>query len=210
MTSPNLPMNEDDLVNVRAETSENFVTITLLKQYTYCPRVVYYETCTPGVRPVTYKMQVGTDAHDYERKRAARRSLAAYQLPGGKRHFDVRLVSRSLYLSALIDEVIVTDDEAFVVDYKLADWAGDNHLMQLAAYSLLLEEAFNLPVHRGFIYLMKSRHFESVPIDTTLRNSVLETLKSIERIRLYEYMPPPVEQKNKCESCEFRRFCSDI
>jgi CRISPR-associated exonuclease Cas4 len=210
MTSPHLPMNEDDLVNVQAETGEKFVTITLLKQYTYCPRVVYYETCTPGVRPTTYKMQAGTDAHDYERKRAARRSMAAYQIPAGERRFDVRLLSPTLYLSALIDEVVITDDEAFVVDYKLAEWAGDNHLMQLAAYSLLLEEAFNLPVHRGFIYLMKSRQFESVPIDAALRNSVLETLESIARIRLYEYMPPPVEQKNKCESCEFRRFCGDI
>lgn len=207
---PNLPMNDDEADLIEPETPHEFVTISLLKQYTYCPRVAYYETCTPGIRPRTYKMQAGTLAHEHERERAARRTLTAYQLPAGERHFDVHVFSPRLNLSGLIDEIVLTSDEAIVVDYKLAGWMGDNHLIQLGAYSLLAEEAFNLPIHRGFIYLMKPRHFESVPIDEPLRNSVMETLENIQRIRLYEYMPPPVDQPNKCASCEFRRFCNDI
>ena len=206
----NLPTNDEDDTLIEPETGELLVTITLLKQYTYCPRVVYYETCTPGIRPRTYKMQAGEDAHKRERERAARRTLTAYQVPSGERHFDVRIISPTLQLSGLIDEVVLTPDEAIVVDYKLAGWMGENHLIQLGAYSLLVEEAFKLPVHRGFIYLMKPRRFESAPIDEPLRNSVMETLQSIQHIRLYEYMPPPVEQPNKCASCEFRRFCNDI
>lgn len=206
---PNLPTNDEDLL-IEPERGEELVTITLLKQYTYCPRVVYYETCTPGVRPSTYKMQAGKQAHERERERAARRTLTAYQVSEGEHRFDVRLLSRRLNLSGLIDEVVLTPDEAMVVDYKLAGWTGENHLIQLGAYSLMVEEAFNLPVHRGFIYLMKPRRFESVPIDEVLRNSVMETLKNIDRIRLYEYMPPPADQPNKCASCEFRRFCNDV
>lgn len=207
---PNLPTSDEDDRLIEPERGEEMVTISLLKQYTYCPRVVYYETCTPGVRPRTYKMKAGTDAHERERERAARRTLTAYQIPEGERHFDVRLLSPKFNLSGIIDEVVLTPDEAIVVDYKLAGWMGDNHLIQLGAYSLMVEEAFSLPVHRGFVYLLKPRHFESVPIDEPLRNSVMETLKSIDRIRLYEYMPPPVDQPNKCASCEFRRFCNDI
>ncbi|MDX1993571.1 MAG: CRISPR-associated protein Cas4 [bacterium] len=210
-TYPDLPMNEDDMLEVAPETSvEDAVPISLLKQYIYCPRVVYYETCTPKVRPTTYKMEAGNDAHDRERSRAARRTLFAYHAAGGERHFDVRILSAKLSLSGLVDEVVIAPEEAIVVDYKMADWAGDNHLIQLAAYALLVEEAFRLPVRRGFIYLMKARQFEEVAIDEALRNSVLETLQNIQRIRYYEYMPPPVEAKNKCLSCEFRRFCNDV
>jgi CRISPR-associated exonuclease Cas4 len=207
---PNPPTNDDGEVLIEPERGEELVTITLLKQYTFCPRVVYYETCTPGVRPTTYKMQAGNDAHERERQRAARRTLTAYQIPTGERHFDVRIISPNLNLSGIVDEIVLTPEEAIVVDYKLAGWTGDNHLIQLGAYGLMVEEAFNLPVHRGFIYLLKSRQFESVPIDEALRNSVMETLKSVDRIRLYEYMPPPVDQPNKCAGCEFRRFCNDI
>lgn len=206
---PDLPTNDDE-ARIEPERGEEMVTISLLKQYVYCPRVVYYETCTPGVRPHTYKMLAGNEAHDRERERAARRTLTAYQIPTGERHFDVRLLSPKLNLSGLIDEVVLTPDEAIVVDYKLAGWTGENHIIQLGAYSLMVEEAFAFPVYRGFIYLLNPRRFESVPIDEALRNSVLETLKSIDRIRLYEYMPPPVDQPNKCTSCEFRRFCNDV
>jgi CRISPR-associated exonuclease Cas4 len=208
---PDLPMNEDDLIHIPPETAdEDVVTISLLKQYLYCPRIAYYETCTPNVRPLTYKMKMGRDAHDRERNRAARRTLVAYHLPVGERHFDVRWVSRKLRLSGMVDEVVVTPDEALVVDYKMSDWVGDNHRIQIGAYALLMEEAFARPVSRGFIYLMKVRRFEEVPIDEALRNSVLDTLQHIDRIRRYEYMPPPVEMKSKCASCEFRRLCNDV
>ncbi|MCC7206792.1 MAG: CRISPR-associated protein Cas4 [Anaerolineae bacterium] len=208
---PNLPTNDDeDAALIEPETGEEQVTISLLKQHTYCPRVVYFETCTPGIRPRTYKMQAGQDAHERERQRAARRTLTAYQLPAGERRFDVRLVSEKLGLSGVVDEVVLTPEEAIVVDYKLASWIGENHLVQIGAYGLMVEEAFQLPVRRGYIYLLKLRRFESVPIDEPLRNSVMETLRNIQRIRLYEYMPPPVDQPNKCASCEFRRFCNDI
>lgn len=220
---PDPPMNEDNaqptpdmesssnpLEYVPPEQSADWVTISLLKQYIYCPRVVYYETCTPGIRPTTYKMQAGADAHEQERKRAARRNLSAYQLPEGERRFDVRLVSPTLQLSGLIDEIVLHPQEAIVIDYKLASAVGDNHLVQVAAYALLVEEAYGLPVHRAYLYLMQSRTFEMVLIEAALRNSVLETIQHIQRIRLYEHMPPPVEARSKCKACEFRRFCNDV
>ncbi len=205
----NLPTNDDDAL-IRPELGAELVTISLLKQYTYCPRVVYYETCTPGVRPRTYKMDAGEEAHERERSRAARRTLTAYQVPEGERRFDVRLRSAKLGLSGIVDELVLTPDEAIVVDYKLAERTSANHLIQLGAYGMMVEEAFNLPARRGFIYLLKPGRFESVSIDESLRNSVMATLEAIERIRRYEYMPPPVDQPSKCESCEFRRFCNDV
>lgn len=186
------------------------LTITLLKQHTYCARVVYYETCTPDVRPRTYKMLAGEAAHQRERERAARRTLFAYQIKDGERRFDVRLTSPNLGLTGIIDEVVLMADQALVVDYKLAEWVGENHQLQLTAYALLVEEAFQLPVKQGFVYLMKAKRFESVPVTPQFRNSVLEAIREIEIIRQREYLPPPTSQARKCESCEFRRFCSDL
>ncbi len=208
---PNLLMNDDDEVaRIQPERGEDLITITLLKQYSYCPRVVYYETCMPGIRPRTYKMVAGAEAHERERERAERRTLAAYQISEGERRFDVRVISRQLGLSGLIDEIVLTPHEAIVIDYKMTTRARDNHMIQIGAYSMMVEEAFNLPVLRGYIYLIDLHRFEFVPIDAPLRNSVLETLKNVNHIRHNEYMPPPVDQHFKCESCEFRRFCNDI
>jgi CRISPR-associated exonuclease Cas4 len=186
------------------------LTSTDLKQYTYCPRVIYFEACTPGIRPTTYKMKAGNDAHDRERERAARRTFHAYQIVEGERHFDVRLRSTALGLSGLIDEIVITEDEVIVVDYKLSSWTGDNHLVQLAAYAIMAEEVYQRPAHRGFVYLMKTRQFNECPVTPALRNSVIDTIHHIRRIRLYEQMPPPIDNRNKCAGCEFRRFCGDV
>jgi len=210
-TNPSEFETDDESLFIRPEIPPDMlIAVTLLKQYAYCPRIVYYETCTPRVRPTSSKMQAGHDAHERERNRAARRTMSAYQIPTGERHFDVRIRSEKMGLSGLIDELVITEDEAIVVDYKMSSRVGANHLLQLAAYSILVEEAYQVAVRRGFIYLMTARRFEEVPVEVGLRNSVAAAIAETERIRIYEYMPPPVEQLSKCESCEFRRFCNDI
>jgi len=207
--------NDEELEYAELESdwndpTQDDLTITLLKQYTYCPRVAYFETCTPDIRPHTYKMEAGIKAHEYERQRAARRTLSAYQIPDGDRRFDVRIRSERLGLVGIIDEVVVTPAEVIVVDYKMASWMGDNHQVQLTAYAILAAEFFSFPVNVGYIYLMNTRRFQKMAIDEASRNSVYETIKLIDRIRLQEYMPPPTIQRNKCATCEFRRFCNDV
>ncbi len=193
----------------RAELAEA-LTITLLKEYAYCPRVVYYETCTPGVRPTTYKMEAGAAMHTQEKRRAARRTLAAYQVPDGDRQFDVRLHSAALGLVGKVDELVLMPNEVIPVDYKMSVWLGDNHMIQIAAYAMMAEETFNLPAKRGYVYLLKGRRYAAVEITAALRNEVLAVIPEIDRIRYTEYMPPPPANTNKCTACEFRRFCNDV
>src|SRR5260221_6187792 len=138
------PIDQPDSESEWDDPTQDDLTITLIKQYTYCPRIVYFETCTPDIRPRTYKMEAGTKAHERERQRAVRRTLSAYQVPEGERHFDVRVRSETLGLVGIIDEVVVTQDQVIVVDYKMASWTGENHQMQLAAYAMLVSEAFAL------------------------------------------------------------------
>src|SRR5688500_16639156 len=84
------------------------LTVTDLKQYIYCERILYYHHCLPDVRPTTYKMQAGTDAGADEKARAARRSYAAYSLDGmdASRHFDVPVSSGHLGMTGIVDEVV--------------------------------------------------------------------------------------------------------
>jgi hypothetical protein len=47
--------------------------VTDVKQYACCPRLVYYHTCLPDVRPLTYTMQAGIQSHQQEDEREHRR-----------------------------------------------------------------------------------------------------------------------------------------
>ena len=117
------------------------ITVTDLKQFSYCGRAVYDERCLPHIRPRTFKMDAGRDEHKLEQKRATRRTLRKYAVAEGKRTFDVVLTDPALGLTGMLDEVVTSaTGEQFPVDYKLANQVSDNHRLQLAAYAHLLEQ----------------------------------------------------------------------
>jgi len=184
--------------------------VTDLKQWVYCPRILYYQLCLPDVRPVTYKMEHGVEAGQAEEGREERRSLRSYGLSEGEREFNVPLVSERLGLRGEADLVITTAEEVIPVDYKFSAIDGPHFKMQLAAYGLLLEETRGARVRQGFLYLIPERRAERVPIDERLRAKTLAALEAMRRMLDTEKMPAPTPQLRKCVACEFRRFCNDV
>lgn len=186
--------------------------VTDLKQWAYCPRVVYYEFCLPNVRPTTYKMEAGREAGLAEQERERRRSLRTYGLETGRREFEVSLLSSTLGLRGKPDMVIWLDAarEAIPVDYKLSETAGEHFKLQLAAYGVMLEESTGYTVKRGFLYSIPKRRAEEIRIDRRLRDKLMATLTEMHRVLRYEAMPAPTPNRNKCLACEFRRFCNDV
>lgn len=188
--------------------------VTDLKQWVYCPRVLYYHTCLPQVRPVTYKMEAGIEAGEREVARELRRGLRAYGLEGGKREFNVSLSSQRLGLRGVVDMVIwlegVKGEDFVPVDYKLSRVAGEHFKLQLAAYALMLEEMDGGHAKRGFLYFIPLRRVEEVRLDKRLRDKLLRALDAMHRMLWTEGMPLPTSRRGKCVTCEFRRFCNDV
>jgi CRISPR-associated exonuclease Cas4 len=191
--------------------------VTDLKQWTYCPRVLYYRYCLPEVRPTTDLMAEGIRRHSDEVGREERRSLRMYGLSAGERAFDVPLRSAALGLRGRLDLAIAVPHraaagaEAIVVEYKDSEKpAGPHFKLQLAAYALLLEEAWSLPVRRGFIYAIPLRQAEIISITPALRHKVQQTIATMRAMVAGEQMPPAPASRRPCVSCEFRRFCNDV
>ncbi len=69
-----------------------------LKQFEYCPRIVFYNTVMPLERKVTFKMHRGTEAELRLDALEKRRSLRRFKLAQGERQFHVWLHSEKLVL----------------------------------------------------------------------------------------------------------------
>lgn len=190
--------------------NEQPFTITDLKQHIYCARISYYHLCLPDVRPVTRKMTLGIEKHTEEQERAARRTMAMVAHVSGERRFDVDLASSKLNLTGRVDELVLTDDEVIVVDYKIASQSGAHYEVQLAAYAMMAEEMYLLPAHRGIIYLTKAKKVVEIRISSQLRQKVTKALAEMMVIQRSENMPSPTEWGQRCRDCEFRRFCNDV
>jgi len=213
MTRPTSdPVPEDD----QGLEDAWLVRVTDLKQWAYCPRVVYYQYCLPGIRPITFKMEMGIEAQDRVEGLEDRRSLRAYGVSEGVRHFNVSVVSHRLQCTAQVDMVIETelaagDRQLVIVDFKLSRREpGRNFKLQLACYGMMLAEAWGIPANRGYIYLIPQRRAEEVIFTPRLRRDAETLLAEIRRTVLAQRTPEATSQRQRCVDCEFRRFCNDV
>lgn len=187
--------------------------VTDLKQWAYCPRILYYLVCLPDVRPRTYLMDIGKEVGEEEARREIRRSLRAYRLAEGRRELDVAVQSKTWGLRGRVDLVIWVDEpspgEVIPVDFKFSHRAGEHFQLQLMAYGVLLEEMSGKPAHRGFLIEIPLRRAVEVPFTPALRAKMKEILEQMRGVLESERLPPPTAQLQRCVSCEFRRFCND-
>ncbi len=185
--------------------------VTDVRQYVYCPRIVYFTCCLPLKRPVTYKMVEGQLAHEETAALERRRSLRAYGLSEGERHFSVHLYSERLGLSGLLDMVITTPTEVIPIEFKhTTGKPGLNHKYQLAAYALLVEDKWQRPVRRAFVYFIPAKQALEVPITPNMRRFVIKTLGKIRAMVATELLPGPTHHRGRCVDCEFYRYCNDV
>ncbi len=182
-----------------------------LKQYAYCPRVVYYQYVMPVEHKATYKMEKGKVAQEDIQTLEKRRKLKRYNLAEGRRSFDVWLYSRKLGLSGKLDLLVETDSECFPVDFK---WTPGtvrrNHILQLGGYSLLVEDQLGKKVSTGFVYLLKQGDVVACPMTRALKDECLATLEKIRAMIRGEDFPSAAKERAKCIDCEYRNFCRDI
>ncbi|MBI4497306.1 MAG: CRISPR-associated protein Cas4 [Chloroflexi bacterium] len=188
------------------------LTVSDVKQYPYCPRIVYYSYLLPvRARPTTYKMEEGRREHERIAELEERRSLRAYGLAEGQRHFDVAVSSDRLGLRGRLDMVVEALGEVIPVDFKNSEGAvGLNHKYQLTAYALLVEEVWRRPVRRGFIYLIPQKRAQEVRITSNMRGWVRKALREIRAAIAQEALPEATRMRGRCVDCEFRNLCPDV
>ena len=187
------------------------VTVSDVRQHVYCPRIPFFRL---GLRLphrfVTYTMAEGILEHQRTEALEHRRTLRAYGLTDGEREFDVQLRSERLGLAGRLDLLIRRRQEAIPVEFKNSRGPlGLNHKYQLAAYALLVEQAFGTPVRRAFVYFIPLKAAREVPITPAMRAYTKRVLNEIRRNAAAEQMPAGTRQLGRCRECEFLSYCND-
>ncbi len=187
--------------------------VTDIRQFVYCPRIVYYTLGLELPRPITAKMEAGAAQHIREGDLERRRSFRPYGVAaeGVRREFDVPLSSERLGLSGRMDMVMVLPNEVCPVEYKDSlGPVGLHHKYQLAAYALLAEERWGKPARRVFVYWIPLRRATEVVITGAMRRYAVRLLNEIRRMLEDDLRPAPTGRRARCVDCEFRRYCPDV
>jgi CRISPR-associated exonuclease Cas4 len=190
---------------------QNVLPVTELRQWAYCPRVVYYHMTMPGAGRSTYKMEEGLRAQELIERLEVRRTLREYGFSDAERRFGVWLSDASTGLSGKLDLLLRGDPAAAVVDFKLTSGqVEENHQMQLAGYAVLVEKVLGLSVPTTFLFRIPDNKVFVVPINDALRRRVADAVAAINNMRESQELPPPTPVRTRCAECEYANFCGDI
>ena len=186
--------------------------VTDIKQFMYCPRVVYFTYLMPVEKKTTRKMEYGKDEHIELTRLERRRTFRAYGLTDeAERIFRVPLYSDRLELSGILDMLLVQGQMRYPVEFKHTRQAPAlNHKYQLTAYAMLIEDMTDRPVRSGFIYISKDKTAYPIEFTQNMRDFVRHILGSVRKMISEERLPTRTRQKKRCIDCEFRLFCNDI
>jgi CRISPR-associated exonuclease Cas4 len=165
----------------------------------------------PVEKKATWKMEQGKIEEAEIDRLEKRRKLSGYRLAEGERRFHFRLSSARLGLAGKLDLLIESPGGLFPVDFKWTTGRPHrNHIFQLCAYALLLEDYFRRPVARGFVYLIPQSDAVVFDLTAELKDETRAMLAEIRRMIEQEDMPPPTPVRNRCTDCEYRNFCGDV
>lgn len=182
-----------------------------LKQWFYCPRVVFYHRFAPAAGVATAKMKIALEAQTHIEPLEARRTLKPYGFDQAERIFNPWLSSDAVGLQGRPDLILEESGRIAVVDFKLT--GGDvteNLAAQLTAYSMIAEDVYGKPAPVGFIYRIPDSAVLPVEITASRRSLIRGAIAAILAMMESEAVPEPTAVRKRCEDCEYANFCGDI
>ncbi len=187
--------------------STQYIAPTDIREYAFCPRLVYYKNLLHIYERTTEPMMLGREVHDEQQITHLIPLLKVTKVLK-----NVELVSKRLKVAGKVDYILVTKFNEYIpVDMKLSEpyhgTAQKHHKMQLTAYSLLIEEAYKTIVKRAIIYYLRARKTIIIPITDSLKAQAKEIIKNIYRILETNIEPKVPYIAAKCKSCNYLRYC---
>ncbi|HDI32234.1 MAG TPA: CRISPR-associated protein Cas4, partial [Thermofilum sp.] len=185
----------------------DLVSVSDIKQYFYCPRVIYYMHALGLRERQTYSMNEGKEVHQDIRRKEARRLTPVLKRRFGKwkKVFGLRLYSERLGLSGVLDVLLIRGKEYVPMEYKVAEITSKrpppNHFYQLVAYALLVEDRFNVLVRKGFIYYHLSDRVLMTAITSESKKYIVRVILPRIRMIMKGSFPYVKAIKKRCRNC---------
>ena len=195
--------------------SPEYIPISHLNAYAYCPRRFYYEF-TLGEMVINEHVLEGQQLHE------------RVDMPGtGTR--DEKMQLRRVYLCApklgLIGycDLLEAEEKAsdlpslalagklYPVEYKkgkMGKWLSDH--VQLCAQALAFEETLDIvagSIKRGYVFYFGSARRDEVIVDETLRGRTLALLAEAHHVATLNHPPAPITNWRKCRDCSLEPIC---
>lgn len=178
----------------------DYIYISALNQYTYCPRRCYYlyveNTFLDNEHTVEGTLR-HTRAHSEETS----------MRDGIRQLRSVHLYSHIYGLTGKADVVEEQDGRLYPVEHKKGKrgkWTNDE--LQLCAQALCLEEMQGQVVPKGYLFYISTGRRKEVRFAPALRQQTIETISAVRQL-IESGQRPPNPYTPRCKGCSLHDIC---
>ena len=126
---------------------------------------------------------------------------------------ELRVESDELKLKGVIDQVHVYDNDYVPFELKTgrtpSDGVWPSHRIQVAAYSLLLQEKFKKQIKEGFVVYLDTKEKRHIAINPFMKEEVKQIVNDILELLEKKELPDFCSNQNKCRKCGVKQTCYD-
>ena len=186
------------------------IAINLIRQYIFCPRIVYYNLFT-NIKPI-YPRQVslGIDYHDLQNQMLSSRKFKKLKIDYCQILRNKYFEDEKLNICGIIDLAFISNNEVIPIEFKhIKSKPKYSHILQLTAYGLLLEKQYKKFFKESYIIYSNNMKFYNVKITENHKKDLFYVINNIEKMYENDTLPQSDANEKKCSQCEYLNFCDD-
>jgi CRISPR-associated exonuclease Cas4 len=187
------------------------IPINLIRQYHFCPRIVYFNLLT-NIKPIYPRhVSLGEDYHKIQEKLSRYRRFKKLHIDFKEIIIDKYFEDKELEIVGKIDTALITQDEIIPIEFKQKSGKKPTfgHILQLYGYGYLLSKAYSLEFKQAFIFYDQNLKLHHINITQKTKDQFFKTLQNIKDILEDEIFPNSNANEAKCSQCEYINFCDD-
>lgn len=188
------------------------ITPSEVIEYLYCPRFIYFMNCLNIAQheELRYKVIKGRNIH---KERSIRnRDYLRKKLGCVNKDINAYLASPNLHIRGIVDEVLHLGDGTLApLDYKFSEYKEQifqTYKMQSILYAMLVQEAYQKPVKRGFVCFLRSNsRVKEIVYTEKDFDHARSTVAKICDIIVKGYYPGKTRWRARCTDCCYKNIC---
>ncbi len=188
------------------------VTPSLMLEYLFCPRFVYFMKVQniPQNEEARFKVLEGRIVH--KKRVLQNKDYLRSRISVKEKLINQKLYTTTAQIHGIVDEILFLEDKtAAPLDYKYAAFKErifKTYKTQLLMYGIMIRENFQIEVNRGYLVFTRSKnHVEEVSLTQHDYRKVQKYIDEILNIIESGYFPKKTKTSSKCDDCCYRNIC---
>ena len=195
-----------------APESTLMITPSEVIEHLYCPRFTYFMNCLniPQHEELRYKVMKGRKLHE-EREKENREYLRR-KIGCIAKEISVYVASPAIRVRGVVDEVLTLADGSMTpLDYKYTeyrDYLFETHKVQSVLYAMLIKEAYQKPVYKGYIcYAKDGAVLKEIVYKEADFKYAKDVVDEIFSVIVKGKCPKKTSWRNRCVDCCYKNIC---